>query len=53
MAASQPSEQLPPDLWRLLAQIIQNPEEILAENPALSRQLALDARRMSPEEFKP
>lgn len=53
MAASQPPEQLTSDLWRLLHQIIQNPEEILREDPALARQLALDARRLSPKEFKP
>lgn len=53
MAASQPPEQLTSDLWRVLHQIIQNPEEIIAENPGLARQLVLDARRMSAEEFKP
>jgi len=53
MAASPPPEQLTSDLWRLLHLIVQNPREMLADDPALARQLALDARRLSPEELIP
>lgn len=51
MAASQSPEQLPPELWRLLYKIVQNPRQILSDDPELARQLALDARRLTPEEL--
>lgn len=51
MAASQSPEHLPPELWRLLELIVQNPRQILADDPELAHQLALDAQRLSPEEL--
>jgi len=53
MAASPPPEELPPELWRVLELIIQNPREIIEADPKLARQLALDASRLSPEELIP
>lgn len=49
----EPQQQLTPELWHLLNRIVQNPREMLDEDPELARQLALDARRLSPKELHP